>query len=95
MAAMRRLPLSLLLALSLLALALVLAPVADAHNDGRGFYGTTNDKVITNTGFILIAFFPLFVFTMSMLQRALDKRKEARKAARKAHAADARWRGGW
>ena len=43
----------------------------------------------------LLRVFPLFVFTMSMLQRALDKRKEARKAARKAHAADARWRGGW
>ena len=73
---MRRLPLCLLLALSLLAL--LLAPVAEAHNDGRGFYGATNDKVITNAGFILIAFFPLFVFTMSMLQRVLDKRKVAR-----------------
>jgi len=92
---MRRLTLSLLLALALFALVLLLAPVADAHNDGRGFYGATNDKVVTNAGFILIAFFPLFVFSMSMLQRALDKRKEARKAARKAHGADARWRGGW
>ena len=92
---MRRLPLSLLLALSLLALALALAPIAEAHNDGRGFYGATNDKVVTNAGFILIVFFPLFVFTMSMLQRLFDKRKEARKAARKSTAADAHWRGGW
>ena len=59
-------------------LVLVMAPAAQAYNDGRGFYGATNDRVITNAGLILIIFFPLFVFTMSMIQRALDKRKEAR-----------------
>ena len=90
---MRRLTLSLVIVLT--TLALVLAPVAEAHNDGRGFYGATNDKVVTNAGFILIVFFPLFVFTMSMLQRHLDKRKEARQAAHKAHASNAQWRGGW
>ncbi|HWD10588.1 MAG TPA: hypothetical protein VG366_02000 [Solirubrobacteraceae bacterium] len=78
-----------------LALALVLAPVASAHNDGRGFYGATNDKVVTNTGFILIVFFPLFIFAMSMLQKALDKRKEARKAAQKSYLGNTQWRGGW
>jgi hypothetical protein len=82
------------LPLALLAL-LVLAPVAGAHNDGRGFYGATDDKVITNAGFILIVFFPLFVFTMSMLQRRLEKRKEARKAAQKALLGNGQWRGGW
>ena len=74
---------------------LVLASVAQAENDGRGFYGATDDKVVTDAGFILIVFFPLFVFTMSMLQRALDKRKEARKAAHKAQLSNAQWRGGW
>jgi preprotein translocase subunit SecG len=74
---------------------LVAAPAAGAYNDGRGFYGATNDKVVTNAGFILIIFFPLFVFTMSMLQKALDKRKEARKAAQKAILGNAHWRGGW
>jgi hypothetical protein len=73
----------------------LLSQVASAHNDGRGFYGATNDKVVTDAGFILIAFFPLFVFAMSMLQKSLDKRKDARKAAHKAYATDARWRGGW
>jgi hypothetical protein len=73
---------------------LVLAPVAHAENDGRGFYGATNDKVVTNFGFALIIFFPLFVFLMSMLQRALDKRKQARKAAAK-QLSGAPWRGGW
>jgi hypothetical protein len=78
-----------------LTLSLVLAPAAEAYNDGRGFYGATNDKVVTNTGFILIGFFPLFVFVMSMLQRALERRKEARQAAQKALLGNARWRGGW
>ncbi len=74
---------------------LTLAPVASAtENDGRGFYGATNDKVVTNFGFAVIAFFALFVFLMSMLQRALDRRKEARKAGEK-QLGSARWRGGW
>ncbi len=70
----------------------VLVPVAQATNNGRGFYGETNDKVVTDAGFIVIVFFPVFIFCMSMLQRALDKRKEARKAAQ---LSDAQWRGGW
>lgn len=78
-----------------LALLLALAPAALAHNDGRGFYGATNDKVVTNAGFILIVFFPLFVFAMSRLQKALDRRKEARKAAHKAYLGNGEWRGGW
>jgi len=83
-----------LIPLALLAL-LVLAPAASAANDGRGFYGATNDKVVTNAGFIVIAFFPIFVFLMSMLQRRLEKRKEARKAAEKALLGGTQWRGGW
>jgi hypothetical protein len=73
---------------------LVLAPAALAENDGRGFYGATNDKVVTDAGFILIIFFPTFVFVMSMIQRHLEKRKEASKAAKK-RLGVAEWRGGW
>ena len=88
---MRRLaPLLVILCTAMLAL----APTASAANNGRGFYGALNDKVITNAGFILIIFFPLFVFVMSTLQRRLEKRKEARHAADISHA-DARYRGGW
>jgi preprotein translocase subunit SecG len=76
-------------------LTLALAAPALASNDGRGFYGATNDKVVTNAGFILIIFFPVLVFTLSMLQGRLDKRKAARKAAQHAKAGDPRWRGGW
>jgi hypothetical protein len=78
-----------------LTVALVLAPAALAHDGGEGTYGPTNDKVVTNAGFILIAFFPLFVFAMSMLQMALDRRKERRKAVHKALAREERVRGGW
>jgi hypothetical protein len=77
-----------------LLLPLVLAPAAQAYNDGRGFYGATNDKVVTDAGFILIIFFPVFVFVMSMIQRGLEKRKQARKAAHKA-LGDPQWHGGW
>ena len=85
----------LLVMVALLALVLLLLPgAAQAHNDGRGFYGETNDKVVTNAGFILIIFFPVFVFVMSTIQRQLEKRKEARHAADISHA-DARYRGGW
>jgi hypothetical protein len=74
---------------------LVLAPVANADNDGRGFYGATNDKVVTDAGFILVIFFPTFIFLASMLQRHLEKRKEARKAAHKALLSNGHLRGGW
>ena len=89
---MRRLLPPLLLAATVL---LVLAPAALAHDGGQGTYGLANDKVVTNAGFILIAFFPLFVFVMSMLQMALDRRKERRKAVHKALAREERVRGGW
>ena len=74
---------------------LVLAPVASAENDGRGFYGATNDKVVTDAGFILIVFFPLFVFLMSMLQRSLDKRKERAQSGGEGSHRRRHWRGGW
>jgi ABC-type nickel/cobalt efflux system permease component RcnA len=78
------------------AVLLVVAPAALAHDGGEGWYGPANDKVVTNAGFILIAFFPLFVFVMSMIQWRLDKRKENRKKAHKALAGDEQaWRGGW
>ena len=77
---------------------LVLAQVAlaDAENDhGEGWYGETNDLVITQAGFILIAGFPLFILLASLLQWRLDKRKEARKAAAKARTGSRVWQGGW
>ena len=70
--------------------------LADAENDhGEGWYGETDDRVVTYFGFAVIAFFPLLIFFASMLQWRLDKRKDARKAAEKARAARADLRGGW
>jgi preprotein translocase subunit SecG len=75
--------------------ALALPSAALAMNNGRGFYGATNDKVVSNTGFILIAFFPILVFALSRLQSRLDKRKEARRKAEKAALTSSYLRGGW
>ena len=92
---MRRTLHTTLLSLVLLATTAPIAFAAEGHDGGEGLWGETNDKVITNAGFFLIAFFPLFVFAMSMLQGHLDKRKERRKAAEKARRARADMRGGW
>jgi hypothetical protein len=89
---MRRLLWSLPTALALLLLA---APAALAMNDGRGFYGPTDDRVVTTAGFILVLFFPTFALLASLLQKRLEKRKDARVAAQRAHRDDDRWHGGW
>jgi fumarate reductase subunit D len=83
-----------------IALLLVLAPAALAEQEalsGEGLYGLADDKVVTNTGFIVIAFFPLFILAMSLLQWRLDKRKERRKeaAARLASQTQGSWQSGW
>lgn len=72
---------------------LVVAPAALAQQSdhGEGWYGETDDLVVTNAGFIIIAFFPLFVAFMSFLQWRLEKRKEARKKAAKAREGNAGW----
>ncbi|MGI8781927.1 MAG: hypothetical protein ACR2L8_17480 [Solirubrobacteraceae bacterium] len=82
-------------ALLTLALLAMTAPAALAHDGGEGLWGETNDKVITNAGFILIAFFPLFALFASIVLWRLDKRKDARKRAAKARTARADVRGGW
>jgi hypothetical protein len=74
---------------------LLLAPAALAHDGGEGLYGQTNDKVVTDIGFILIAFFPVFIFVASLIQGRLEKRKDEHKAAAKARAKSAEWQRGW
>ncbi len=91
-AGMRRILLSLS---SLLLLCALSAPAALAQSSGQGAIGEADDKVVTNAGFILIAFFPLFILTMSLLQHRLEKRKDARKASAKARGRNAIWKGGW
>ena len=89
---MRRL--SLLTAATVTVLLASAAP-ALADMSGQGWYGETTDKVVTNFGFFLIAFFPLFVFVASLIYWRLEKRKEERWEARKARASGEQWKGGW
>ena len=71
---------------------LLMAPAAVV---GEGLYGQTNDKVVTVAGFILIVFFPAFIFVASLIQGRLEKRKDERKAAAKARAKSPEWQRGW
>ena len=82
--------------LSVLILALS-APVAfaEGHDGGEGLYGPTNDKVVTYAGFILIAGFPILVLVLTLIQSALERRKDRRLAAAKARKQRADLRGGW
>ena len=88
-AMLTRFPATVVVALT--ALLLLAAPVF-AHDGGEGLYGETNDQVVTNAGFILIIFFPLFCLFASLVQWQLEKRKDRRKAAAKVRAQDP---GGW
>ena len=84
-------------ALLTVALFALMAPVAfaDGHDGGEGLWGETNDKVVTNAGFVLIAAIPTLVLVLSLIQWRLDKRKDRRLAAARARRARADMRGGW
>lgn len=45
--------------------------------------------------FIVIAFFPVLILVLSLIQWRLDKRHHARDDAANARATNADWRGGW
>jgi len=62
---------------------------------GEGLLGETSDTQVTDAGFVLILFFPIFVGLASLLQHHLEKRKHARDDARKARTQSPDWRGGW
>src|SRR4051812_7578956 len=84
-----------LLTLWLLALGAPAALAAPGHDGGNGTYGPADDKVVTLAGFILIFGIPLLILLLTLLQRALDKRKDRRLSAAKARRARADLRGGW
>ena len=86
------------LAVWLVASCLVLALTAAAAlagDEGQGLWGETDDKVVTGAGFVLIAFYPLFVALMSAIQWRLEKRKEQHRKAERARRSRPEWRGGW
>ncbi len=74
---------------------LALAAPAFAHDGGEGWWGETNDRVVTNAGFLIIGGLPLLIFLLSLIQWRLDKRKDDRKRAAKARSGSPSWRGGW
>lgn len=73
--------------------ALALPAVASAEY-GQGPI-TSTDQHSTYAGFIIIAFFPVLALVLTLVQSALERRKDRRVAAQRARAASARWRGGW
>jgi hypothetical protein len=72
-----------------------IAPLAVANDGGEGWLGETDDKMVTDAGFIVIAGVPLLVCLLSLLMASLDRRKYRRQAAAKARVARADERGGW
>jgi hypothetical protein len=76
----------------------VSAPLAfaeEGHDGGEGLYGPADDKVVTYTGFILIAGIPILILILTLIQSRLEKRKDRRLAAAKARRQRADMRGGW
>ena len=84
-----------LLTLSFLALTAPVAVASEGHDGGEGWWGETNDKVITNAGFAIIAGIPVLILILTLIQTALDRRKDRRLAAERARRARADLRGGW
>ena len=80
---------------TLLLAAPALAEEHVGHDGGEGWWGLTNDKVVTNAGFLVIGGIPIFIFLMSLGQYFLDRRKDNRKKAAKARSGSPQWRGGW
>ncbi len=74
------------LATTLLSLALSAPALADGFGTGggagEGLAGETNDKAVTFFCLGVLLFFVLIVIFGTMIQSSLDKRKNARKAAK-------------
>jgi hypothetical protein len=59
---------------------LLLAAPAFAGDNGEGLLGETDDRIVTFACLGLVVGFALLVTLLTLLQNALDKRKEERKA---------------
>jgi hypothetical protein len=63
---------------AILVLGLAAAPAAMAA-DGLGWMGRVDDKTVTLFMFGVIAFFPILVISLSILQARLEARKDRRR----------------
>ena len=84
-----------LLTVTLFALIAPVALAEEGHDGGEGWWGETNDKVITNAGFVIIAGIPLLILILTLIQTSLDRRKDRRLAAERVRRERADLRGGW
>ena len=69
-----------LIAPLVLASGLLLAAPAYAGDNGEGLLGETDDKIVTFFSLGVMVFFILFVIVGSLVQGALERRKEEREA---------------
>ena len=76
-------------ALLTLAFTLALPAIAWATADGEGLAGETDDKLVTFFSLGVLLFFVFVVTIGTIIQSALEKRKDEKKAAR------LRQRAGW
>jgi hypothetical protein len=83
---MRLRTLAISLATTLVSLLLAASAFAE---DGEGWYGETDDRVVTAFGLGLVLLFTFMVIVFSWIQGRGDKRKDEKKAAQ------ARQRAGW
>jgi TRAP-type C4-dicarboxylate transport system permease small subunit len=78
---MRLLPPTLFLWLVLAGTAMAQNETEPAGDNGEGFAGETTDKVVTFFSLGVVIFFVLVVSIGTLIQMALERRKERRKAA--------------
>jgi hypothetical protein len=60
----------------------IAASSAFGATDGQGLLGETNDKQVTFISFGVLLFFVFVITVGTIIQSALDRRKEEKKAAR-------------
>ena len=68
-------------ALGTVLLSLLLVAPAYARDNGEGFMGETDDRMVTFFALGVLLFFTITVIVLSAVQGLLEKRKEERKAS--------------